>query len=176
MIKFQALMQAIHQSIQAASKAVESEGMRHVESFFEKVKTEKDSTQEDDKDSASAPSIGRVTHRPKMVAMEFPRRTAEGVETVVAHVPLITLTPISTAKVKEVKFTTHLDIANDDNGEDLLVTFSPGARKNLFGRSTNGVKTTNTMLEITLTGGETPEGLQQVIDGYERALRAQIPG
>ncbi|WP_367990674.1 hypothetical protein AB2S62_18485 [Vibrio sp. NTOU-M3] len=31
-------------------------------------------------------------------------------------------------------------------------------------------------LEVKIAAMETPDGLKYIIDGYERALRAQVPG
>lgn len=162
MVKFQALMQAVHQSINSATQAVESQGQKHLDKFFDIVEgTENDAD-------------GRTDYRPKMIDMEFPSRTPKGVETVTVKVPLITLTPISSPRIAEVKFHTELEITTDENGE-LLVAF-PSAKGKGFSLKGEQRSSANTSLEITLKGNEPPEGLQKIIEGYERALRAQIPG
>lgn len=163
MIKFQALMQAIQQSIYSASQAVEAQGEKHLQTFFDVVEGSENDTDD------------RVNYKPKMIDMEFPSRSADGVETVIAKVPLITLSPISSPKITQVKFSTELEITTDTAG-DLLVAFPSTKKSGLFSRSNEAGSTANTSIEITLTGNEPPEGLQTVIDGYERALRAQIPG
>jgi hypothetical protein len=162
MVKFQALMQAIHQSINSATQAVESQGQKHLDKFFDIVKgTENDAD-------------GRPDYKPKMIDMEFPSRTPNGVETMNVKVPLITLTPISSPRISEVKFTTELEITTDEQG-DLLVAFpSSGKGKSFLGGDSGN--SANTSIEIVLKGHEPPEGLQKIVEGYERALRAQIPG
>ncbi|MEJ2680841.1 MAG: DUF2589 domain-containing protein [Gammaproteobacteria bacterium] len=170
MIKFKALIQAIHQSIHSAAAAVEAEGIKHIESFFDPV--------EPDPDSGSTPADAAttpVTHRPKMVALEFPSRTQDGSETIIAHIPLIALSPISSPRIKEVKFTTELEVATSEESDELFVSFPPPNRTGIFGRG-GGESRCNTRIEITLSGHEAPSGLQQLIEGYERALRSQIPG
>lgn len=163
MIKFKSLMQVIQQSIQSAAKAVEEQGTKHLNDYFEEVENK-----ETDENGNS------ITHRPKMVAMEFPSRTPDGVETVTANIPLITLSPISTSKIAEVKFTARLEVTTDENDE-LYVAFPGPNKSGLFGgRPSN--RRENTRIEVTLTEAEPPEGLQKVIEGYERAIRAQIPG
>ncbi|WP_199609097.1 DUF2589 domain-containing protein [Flocculibacter collagenilyticus] len=163
MIKFQALMQAIQESIHSASQAVEDEGRKHLDDYFDEIEHEEHDS-----------NGNRITHRPKMVAMEFPSRTPDGIETVVANIPLITLSPISTQKITEVKFTAHLEVTTDENDE-VYVAFPTNKKGGLFGKHKDETNE-NTKIEITLTGAEPPEGLQKVIEGYERAIRAQIPG
>ena len=204
MIRFQALMQAIHKSIHSATQAVEAEGVKHIETFFDEIpgsqagdnaETKKQLDEAHEKlnagDVKGATTIlaelkkssngnevkapeQNVTHRPKMVAMAFPNQTPSGVESVVVNVPLITLSPISTPRVKEVKITADLEVTTDEN-DDLHVAF-PGPQKKGVFNSKEQKHTTNTHIEISLEGTEPPEGLQKVIEGYERALRAQIPG
>lgn len=204
MIAFKALMHAIHQSISAASKAVEDEGIKHIDNFFDKIVNENYHDIDDQEknigkakllldggDVAAASkileSVGKnlqksssiapeekVTYRPKMVAMAFPCQTPNGIESAIVNVPLITLSPISSPRVKEVKFTADLEVTADENNE-LFIAF-PSARKESGWDEDFPLKTTNTHIEIILTGGEAPQGLQKIIEGYEKALRAQIPG
>lgn len=161
MIKFQALMQSIHQSIHSAAQAVEAEGQKHIDKFFNIV---------EDTDGN-----GELNYKPKTVDMEFPSRTVDGCESVVVKVPLIALSPISTPRISEVKFTTELEISTNEDDE-LMVSFPTVKKSGFFSGSEDIKSSSNTRIEITLTGQEPPEGLQKVIEGYERALRAQIPG
>jgi len=156
-------MQAIHQSIKSAAKNVDDQGVHHINNFFDKIGPA-------DKDNPTAKTI----YRPKTYSMEFPSRTPEGIKTVTVEVPLITLAPISNPKISEVKFTTELEVSSDENGE-ILVSF-PTPKKHSFFPKEDGNGLTNTKIEITLKGTEPPEGLKRLIEGYERALRAQIPG
>lgn len=168
MIEFQSLMRAIHKSVKDASKSVEGETIDFIKRFFD----------EEERNDPKDPDNKEPVLRPKTCAMQFPSRTAEGVETVTAEVPILALCPISSPRITEVKFTTELEITS--NEQDQLMVAFPAARKNglLPGKqSSNGsAQHANSKLEITLTGSEPPEGLSKLIEGYERALRAQIPG
>tara|TARA_R110001592_G_scaffold363274_1_gene682981 strand:- start:2827 stop:3426 length:600 start_codon:yes stop_codon:yes gene_type:complete len=199
MIRFQALMQTVQQSIHSAAQAVESAGFKHIDKFFDKVANEdsqekqdkskalSEAIKHDDHDKASAllkeinelPSDDEMatednaTYRPKMVAMAFPSQGADGVESTIVNVPLITLCPISSPRIKDVKFSADLEVTADENDE-LMVAFR--APQVSGGENIITKDATNTRIEISLVGHEPPEGLQKIIEGYEKALRAQIPG
>ncbi len=199
MIKFEALMHTIQKSIHSAAQAVESEGFKHIDKFFDEVPSskQKEATERQDKlneahealrnkdpekadtlikELQSGPSASPLApeessiYRPKMVAMAFPSQGKDGVESTIVNVPLITLCPISSPRINEVKFSTDLEVTADDRDE-LYIAFRP-QNKGGEGRG----DTSNTHIEISLRGSEPPEGLQKVIEGYEKALRAQIPG
>ncbi|KZN40862.1 DUF2589 domain-containing protein [Pseudoalteromonas luteoviolacea] len=164
MIEFQSLMKAIHKGVKDASKAVEGETIDFVKRFFD----------EHENEEGKAPS-----YSPKTCTMQFPSRTEDGIDTVDAEVPLLALVPISSPRITEVKFKTDLEISTNDQ-DKLMVTFAKnttkfGFRDKIIGPS-GGENTANAQLEIILTGNEPPEGLKKLIEGYERALRAQIPG
>jgi hypothetical protein len=204
MISFQALMHAIQQSIHSSAQAVEQSGTKHINKFFDKIDNEDSEDKEKLKnaleeaissgDSNKAKDLlekisnqpkdddmvseGIATYRPKMVAMAFPTQGKDGVDTTIVNVPLITLCPISSPRIKDVKFTADLEVTaglNEDEMEELFVSFRPPQN---ISAGENAVKRdpTNTHIEISLVGHEPPEGLQKVIEGYEKALRAQIPG
>jgi hypothetical protein len=201
MIRFQALMHAVQQSIHSAAQAVESAGFKHIDKFFDKVIVEpstdvtansnniidaqKISDNEVDKtiDQSTTTvntqpedhtsSEGEVIYRPKMVAMAFPSQGAGGVTSTIVNVPLITLCPISSPRIKDVKFSADLEVTADDSDELHVAFRSPQVTG---GENTVNKDCTNTRIEISLVGHEPPEGLQKIIEGYEKALRAQIPG
>lgn len=200
MIKFEALMHTIQKSIHSAAQAVESEGFKHIDKFFDEVPSSKQKEAHERQDKLneahealrnkdpekadslikelqSGPSASPLapeessTYRPKMVAMAFPKQGKDGVvESTIVNVPLITLCPISSPRINEVKFSTDLEVTADDRDE-LYIAFRPQIKG-----SGGGGDTSNTHIEISLRGSEPPEGLQKVIEGYEKALRAQIPG
>lgn len=199
MISFQALMHAVQQSIHSAAQAVESAGFKHIDKFFDKVINEDTQDKRDkSKELSEAINSGNnakadallkelndlpgddatgteddATYRPKMVAMAFPSQGADGVDSTIVNVPLITLCPISSPRIKDVKFSADLEVTADDSDE-LHVAFR--APQVTGGENTITKDSTNTRIEISLVGHEPPEGLQKIIEGYEKALRAQIPG
>lgn len=109
-----------------------------------------------------------------MVSMAFPNIESNHNTTVNINVPLIAITPISSPQIKEVKIKSNLDIYADENGE-ISIAWANNKKQGIFDcKSQNNA--TNTEIEVTITGRESPEGLQRIIEGYERALRSQIPG
>ena len=71
------------------------------------------------------------------------------------------------------KFSADLEVTTDESDE-LYVAFR--APQITGGENTITKDSTNTRIEISLVGHEPPEGLRKIIEGYEKALRAQIPG
>jgi hypothetical protein len=199
MIRFQALMHAIQQSIHSAAQAVESAGVKHIDKFFDKIVNEdsqekkaksrelREAINKGDSDRINelikeiknlpidddANTEGDSIYRPKMVAMAFPSQGADGVDSTIVNVPLITLSPISSPRIKDVKFYDDLEVTDDDSDELYVAFRSPQVTG---GENTVTKDATNTHIEICLVGHEPPEGLQKIIEGYEKALRAQIPG
>ena len=200
MIKFRSLIHELHSSIKQAANEVEAQGIKHINKFFEiveipienvtdlddesiqKVKTFIDS---DDTESAlnilknhneklaSNNQIRRVL-KPKTMQMAFPDKDHNGPKISYVDVPIITLTPISSQKIHEVSIKANLEVtANDQN--ELFVAFPKQTQRGIFSKSQER-STSNVEIEIKLQGGETPEGLQKLVEGYERSLRAQIPG
>ena len=176
-MKFDALVRAIHKSISDATKSVEADGIRHLKNFFYPVddngKAVGDTVNAQGKQILLQDFKTGRRYRPKTVIMEYPVRREDKIETSTVEVPLVILSPIATPKVSQAKFVADLNISTDDNG-DLQVDFA-NHKRGAFGLG-DEINKGNTHIEITLEAGETPEGLQRIIDGYERALRAQIPG
>lgn len=164
MIEFQSLMRAIHKSIRDASKSVEGENIDFINRFFDREK----------KEDPLDPGKEELILSPKTCTMEFPTRTADGVDVVTAKVPILALCPVSAPRITEVKFTTELDISSSHDNK-LMVSFPQAPSKKQEGTDEEQ-HVPGSKVEITITGGEPPEGLKRLIEGYERALRAQIPG
>ena len=94
MIKLEALVQAIYKSVQDAVIDVETKNCPHIDNFFCKI--EPANLELTDVENC-APDALNAQYRPKMVAMEFPTRTTTGIENIQVNVPLIVLSPITTA-------------------------------------------------------------------------------
>ena len=114
--------------------------------------------------------------KPRMVAMQYPTLTKEGPTVQKVNVPLIILIPLSQVELKEMHFSTELDLSV--SGDALQVSFPKQTLKSQElreerAKSGNGGKA---HLEVKICAMETPDGLKYIVDGYERALRAQVPG
>jgi len=90
-------------------------------------------------------------------------------EEVNVNIPLISIVPISTVRIEQLKFTTELEIALEN--DELKVSFSPSGTTDESAQN----RPTAT-LEIMIQPQNNPEGLSKLIEGYDKVLRAQIPG
>ena len=163
MIRLESLVGAIQQAVTSANQGLQDQSGQFLQRFF----TE---TGEEHSDNA-----GKSVLRPNYVTMEYPRETSKGIETLLVDVPLISLVPVVSSRIKEVTFRSALEVSHDVDG-GLNISFPSGKKKStgLFGKE--APETHVAELEIKLTGDETPDGLQRLIEGYNRVLRAQIPG
>lgn len=114
--------------------------------------------------------------QPKCTTIQYPIETPNGPAIHDVTVPLIAIAPISFSKISEIRFKTDLELSFLDG--KLQVSF-PKTNVSLP-QQTDGSETqdgrTSTKLEIVINEMNTCKGLTIVIEGYERALRAQIPG
>lgn len=107
--------------------------------------------------------------RARNVIIEYPQQTKDGVAYVDVEVPLITLSPITTSQIEKatLKANFEMEIVNDE----LQINFTNRNRSSIGKRN----KTTRGQLEITIAPAESPEGLQQLVESYEKVLMSQIP-
>ncbi len=108
--------------------------------------------------------------KPKMVTIQYPSKTEKGHITHDVHVPLISMVPVRQTGIEEVKITSELELALKN--DELMVSFP---KKNHGGRTYKGGKQLS-KIEIKLTPTIESEGLKKIIEGYDKVLRAQIPG
>jgi len=108
--------------------------------------------------------------RARNVIIEYPQQSSDGkVEYVDVEVPLITLSPITTSHIEKATLKANFEM-EIVNGE-LQINFTNRDRPPLGKRN----KTTRGQLEITIAPTESPEGLQQLVESYEKVLMSQIP-
>ena len=157
MIKFKNLIEAINEAAIAANSTVFEAYQTILEDYFV--------TEENDRLKA------------KTVTIDYPIVVSDNkVKTVQVHVPLITLVPISSAKVASMKFNTEVEIVLDN--DELMVGFPHKKKENIeedtswFKEKPKGVS----QLELVIEPTEASEGLHKIIEGYEKVLRSQIPG
>lgn len=186
MINLQEFVQTIHTATAAAGEALIQKNLGLIDQFFEPVEdeTERSSTAPSRKASVNARSDTPIPTeespvqimRPRMVAVQYPKTTKDGASIQTVNVPLITLVPLSQVELKEMEFSTELELSV--NGEDLQVSFPKRTAKSqdLAAEGANLGNGGKAKLHVKIAAMETPDGLRYLVDGYERALRSQIPG
>ncbi|MCY1062674.1 DUF2589 domain-containing protein [Nannocystis sp. SCPEA4] len=112
--------------------------------------------------------------RPRTTAIQYPHMTKDGPGVHTVHVPLIALAPISFAQLTELRLKTDLELSVQ--GESVIAGVPAGPRAT--GGEADGEQTERRAATLEIVLGELPssQGLRLIIEGYERALRAQIPG
>lgn len=120
-----------------------------------------------DPDSFDAKAPGKL--KPRMVTVEYPFQTEDGVKFIDVKVPLITLSPITMSHIEKATLKANFEMEIVD--DELKLNFTNRERAPLGKRN----KTTRGQLEITIAPTESPEGLLQLIEGYEKVLKSQIP-
>lgn len=123
--------------------------------------------------------------KPKQVAFQFPVDTPEGPDVHVAHIPAISLMGAQHYEITEFKISLKVSIAEhaDERGENRVKLAFTGAgggtRKSARGETESEetpedaeVGTINVVIKKT----DPPAGYYELIRGYDRTLRANIPG
>lgn len=118
--------------------------------------------------------------KPKMVSVQYPKMTKNGPQIHTVYVPLISLVPISQIHLSELKFKVELELSIVEN--KLQVSF-PAKTGNTESQTdsdsdhnTSDHNTSVATLEICINTITRPAGMTHLIEGFDRALRAQIPG
>lgn len=107
---------------------------------------------------------------PRVVTVEYPYQKEDGTIGVTpVQVPLITMTPITMTHIERAVMKANFDMEIVD--DELQLTFTNRANPSMGKRS----KITRGQLEVTIAPTETADGLSQLIEGYERVLKSQIP-
>lgn len=130
---------------------------------------------------AEALKTNRKALQPKLVAIDYPMVTSEGPKIHTVLVPLISIAPVTTPRITKLVFHADLEIQVDDD-DRLLVAFgkkqrasSPENDEAIDALDREEIRATAS-IEIVIEGDVPPDGFRKVIEGYEKALRAQIPG
>lgn len=170
MIKMDELVNAIQAAVVGANSQLQDQSKDFLDRFFIPVEREGGNDPENDKATPSSDVL-----RPRYVTMEYPSETSKGIKTLFVDVPLISMVPVVSSRIKEVTFRSALEVSNGDD-DTLSISFPTSSTKKsgLFSKEhpTGHIAE----VEIKITGDETPDGLQRLIEGYNRVLRAQIPG
>lgn len=123
-----------------------------------------------EKEQKAADGTGQKSLVPKTVTLEYHALDHE-LKTVVrrVEVPLITLVPLTTARIEKATLTADFEMQLVDG--QVQLDFSSSASRGLFRKT----KSTIGRLEITLAPQDTPEGLSAVVEAYESAVKARLP-
>jgi len=187
------LVTAIQQGVLASANALQDHNLKLIDIYFEKSDEEAinssfeetlrksikgqdvekanklvnevmDNISEDLKDMFHKEQ-GKI--QPKTVTLQYPRITSNGPEIHDVIVPLISLIPITLTEISSVKFEADLEVQMTD--DKLSVSFPSKIKAD--SEDKNYAK-----LEVCIDKTTTPDGLKLLIEGYDKALRAQIPG
>ena len=114
--------------------------------------------------------------RPKTVILNYPVSGKDGMMVnKEVRVPLITLIPIKFSKVEEVRLKADLELnLVDDELQVGLGKFSNRA-KSKENTSDPAVQGSVGSVEIVLKTEEMSDGMQHIVDSYEKILKAQLP-
>lgn len=144
-MKLSDFLKLLHEAVNFASDSLLKKNQEIIESFFSKVSC-------DDGDYFT----------PKTIKMDYP--TVDENDEIIQkeiEVPLITLIPLTTTKLEKTTFTFEFQISEKDN--DVSISFNKG----VFG---NG---SNCKMELTITPDKNPEGINNIIDKYNKTLENQ---
>ena len=137
--------------------------------------------------------------KPRTITLQYPRACDDGLEMVNIEVPTIILAPVRVSEICEIKFSTEMEIHADN--DRVAVSFPPksggdtsmsevreavsmvrktdekadtSATDSKVGASQRTRKSGTTTLELTLKPKQGASGLDSLISGYEKMLRAQL--
>ena len=162
MLKVSDLVSAMQHAAQEAAGAVAAEQVKLLGKFFHGGLSE------------STLTSGEVM-TPVMVKMGFPRKTPDGPAQHDVLVPLISLAPLSSLHLSEMDIEIALDAIDQDGS--LLVGAAPRAAPgSADGAAPDAARGPgNLTIRMKFTAAGQPEGTKLIVDGFSRALRAQIP-
>ena len=156
MIKFKELVKSINEAAKQANQTIADNEGKIIKDFFDyDTETKK--------------------YKAKTINIDYPSTNLDGkIELLDIEVPLITMVPVTTSAIDKLKFTSSLDIALSN--DELMVSFNkdPTPSKSDIISGKNKSRAT-AELEIVIRPHEPSEGLSDLINGYEKILRAQIP-
>lgn len=161
MISLKAFVSAIHSAVCAAADSLMDKNQELLYRYFEDSIYSVDTEQKDDE------SYNFERHlTPRMVKLEYPNHSNATLnDSSSVMVPLITLVPFTQNKIEKVSITTEFKMSVNENDE-LMLDFSKPKR---WENNSHIGK-----LEIVLSPTDTPDGLQQIIEGYDMMLKRQI--
>lgn len=188
MIDLKNLVKSVQVASQSAVEAIASENLKIFNTYFEKVEDDLSDQNINKKLSRNKEETipfmisnfnmsDGVRYKPRMIAIQYPTEDVDGPKIQDVYVPLLTLVPISMPQLSELRFSTDLEMVLDENAPDnIKVSFPKNQKtKSLIKQQVANEDKAKATLDIVINSANISDGLQKIIEGYEKALRAQIP-
>ena len=165
MTSFKHIVQSVHDAALAANDALRDSQLEHLSRFFTDAKGE----------DFNVETIN--SQKPRVVVIQYPRRTENGVEMVDIAVPLFTIVPLNMLQVEQVKLRAQLKLQLvDDELQTEFVDNSDSISWASAVDAQNDMSEATAEVEIILRTNSDQTELQELISKCERELRAQISG
>lgn len=130
-------------------------------------------------DSSADQLMGGDNLTPKTVTMNYPTKTKDGlVVNKEVHVPLVTLVPIAFSQVEELRLQADLELNLVDDEIQVSLGKYSGGNQVVSGKESevvSGSKRSIGNVEIVIKPQEMSDGMQHIVDAYEKVLKAQLP-
>lgn len=170
------IQKRIDQAIENASEVIDPNtkvSKQSLENAINSIKALKTSLSQQD---AVEQALASGDLRPKTVILNYPVSSQEGeMVNKEVHVPLITLIPIAFSKVDEVRLKADLELnLIDDELHVGLGKFS-NRKKGADTEGENSQHGSVGNVEVVLKPQEMSDGMQHIVDAYEKILKAQLP-
>lgn len=112
--------------------------------------------------------------RPKTVILNYPIMGKDGsITNKEVHVPLITLIPVTFSKIEEMTLKADLELTIVD--DEVQVGLGKINKNNPDDTSKPANKNSIGSIEIVMKPQHMSDGMQHVVDAYEKVLKAQLP-
>lgn len=169
MIKFSDLIAVIQSAAEQAAHAVAQQNFTLLKSYFHEDPSK--SAESESKDGSLVPAdFEQLT--PRAVEMKFPKITEAGAQEHEVYVPLISLAPISNMQMSELEIDMDMEVLEKDG--EVVVGF-PHHKSTLLGEGKVVTPKPNAKVKIKIAPGHHVNGVTSIIEGYDKALRAQLP-
>lgn len=155
MMNFEEFLTAINHAVHGAADMVRNKNLALLNEYF--VVSENPVPLSGNKNEEANPLT------PKRTVFEYPVHTDDGPKIHTVQAPLISLVPCSQFQIKEVKVSSEMEIGVENNQLKLGVASGSGLG-------------TKAKIEVVIESTNPVEGFVEVKSGYDRVLRAQIPG
>lgn len=188
MIELRSLVKSVQVAAQSAVEAISAENLKVFDTYFERVveegTIEKNLTARPEEGATPIPSMvaaftasDGLRYKPRTIVLQYPVETKDGPKIHDVHVPLLTLVPVTMPQVSELRFSTDLELTLDEEAPDnVRVSFPKKTKpKGFLKQQEDDGEPSKANLEIVINASNATDGLQKIIEGYEKALRAQIP-